>query len=458
MGRAPVGEADIDARRKELLGALDDPAIEVVDVKGISGARTSMTFFGAELPGAGFGVYSLSPEIAADSQGTLSASPKGLENDYYSVKINADGGLDILDKESGAEFRGCLQLVDEGDRGDSYNFDGVPAGEIIRAGAGSAGVSIVESGPVRATLRLDARMSIPQKLAPGRDERVGERIETKLTTLVSLYADIKRIDFRTTFDNECEDHRLRVVFNAPYAAPEILVESTFDIVRRPTRVEAGEGCVEMPIGTSPQKTFSCIEAGGLGMALFNRGIPEIEASAGDDATAMALTLVRSTGWLSREDLVSRPEAAGPTVEAPGAQAKGPHDFEYAFTSYRGGFVEAEVTASAHAYAFPPQVAVTNSHKGRIKGGASLVETGSRDIVLSALEPAKLKGAYLARLYNSTGLARTARLKFWGRVAGVYEVNLLEQRRSKEPLKKKAGKIDVEFRPGEIKTFQVVLKK
>ncbi len=458
MGHAPMGEVDVDGRRNELLGVLQEPSIETVDVKGVSGARTSLTFFAHNLSPLGMSLLSLTGEATEKSEKELKVSETGMENDFYSILININGSLNILDKESGKEFRGCLQFVDEGDRGDSYNFDGVPEGEVVCMGAGASRVSIVESGPVRATLRLEARMHIPDKLTPDRNTRSESHIETTVTTLVSLYADIKRIDFRTTLDNQCEDHRLRVIFNAPFAASEVLVESTFDTVRRPTRIGPGDGCVEEPIGTSPQKTFSCIEDGDTGMALFNRGVPEIEAAEEKDSTMMALTLVRAVGWLSRDDMSSRPGAAGPTLEAPGAQSKWPHEFEYAFTSYAGDHIPAEIVSKAHAFAFPPAAALTNNHRGRIKNGASLVETGNASIVVSAIEPAKLKGAHLVRLYNATALAQTARLSFWGKSVKVFEVNLLERRRSKEPLRKKAGHVQIEFRPAEIKTFQVVPKQ
>jgi alpha-mannosidase len=458
MARAPVGKVDVDARRKELLDALDDPSIETVDVKGVSGARTRLTFFADELPPAGMSIYSLSGESAKEDAGRLKATEDALENDFFHVSVNESGSLNITDKESGAEFPDCLRYIDEGDRGDSYNFDEVPGSGIIVSGAGASKVSIVETGPVRATLRLETCLEIPEKLAPDRDARSSTRIATPITTLVSLYNYIKRIDFRTTFDNRCEDHRFRVVFNAPFVASEVNVESAFDVVRRPTRLEDGDGHVERPIGTSPQKTFSCIENGAGGMALFNRGVPEIEAAAHAGTTTMALTLVRAVGWLSREDLVSRPLAAGPTLEAPGAQCKGPHEFEYAFTSYRAQYEDAGIVNQAHAYAFPAAAIMTNRHRGKLKSGSSLVRPDNPNIVMSAIETSRRRGAWTVRLYNSSREAKETGLSFWSKGVKVYDVNFLERKRSSEPLRRKAGRVRLSFRPAEIKTLQVVPKQ
>jgi alpha-mannosidase len=455
MGRAPMGEVDVAKRKKELLDVLYDPSIEVVDIKGISGAKTRLTFFSDASPPAGLKVYSVSTDSASDSSKSLKIAPKTLENDFYTVSVNDGGTIDILDKQSGAAFNGCLRFVGDGDRGDVYTFDEITDGETVDTPSGPAVVSIAEGGPVRASLKVEVCLHIPEKLVPERDARSSNKIETNITTLVSLYRDIKRIDFHTTFSNQCEDHRLRVHFNAPFAAPSVLTETTFGIVRRSAKVDTAADWFEKPIGTGPQKTFSCVESGSLGMALLNRGIPEIEAIAGNNETALALTLVRAVGWLSREDLKARPAGAGPAIETPGAQSKGPHSFEYAFVSFQGDYATASVVEQAHSFAFPPIGIITNRHKGKIKDGASLVSTDNPNVIVSAIEKSRLDGALLLRLYNTTDGAQQARLALWSKNAKVYDVNLLEKRLSKEPLRQKAGRIELAFRPAEIKTLQVV---
>jgi alpha-mannosidase len=457
MGHAPVGDVDLKARRKSLLEALNDPSVELVDVKGISGAKTRISFIARNLSPVGLTVYSLSDEFAGN-EGTLSVSSSSLENNFYHILVNVDGTLNIRDKESGAEFRGCLRFVDEGDRGDSYNFDEVPDGEVVDAPGGPLEISVVEDGPVRATLRIGIILQIPDRLETSRDKRSSQHVDTPITTLVSLYRNFKRIDFTTTFDNQSEDHRLRVLFNAPFRTSETVVESTFGTVTRSAEIPSADDHHEKPIGTSPQKTFSCLENGSAGMALFNRGIPEIEARAGENTTMLALTLVRAVGWLAREDLNARPDAAGPTLEAPGAQCRGPHTFEYAFTSYQDGFEAAGIVGQAHAYAFPPIAQITARQRGRIKDGASLVQADNPNISVSAVEPSSREGRYTVRLYNTTGSDQNTRLSLWGRKIRVHEVNLLGKKLSRDPLRRKAGRFELFFRPAEIRTLQVVIQK
>ncbi len=457
MGRAPTGDVDLDSRRKELIEILSDPSIEVVDIKGVSGARTRLCCFAKELAPAGLTAWSFSHESPPmDNANPLNISTSLMQNAFYRVSVNSDGTLDILDKETEAEFRRCLHFVDEADRGDSYNFDETPGAKIVDAPSQAVQAIVVEEGPVRATLKLEAVYNIPEKLLPTRDGRSPGSVDTRITTLVSIYRDIKRIDFTTSFDNQCEDHRLRVHFNAPLAAAEAHVETTFGIVSRSAKAKSPEGHFEKPTRTGPQKTFTAVENGAVGMALFNRGAPEIEPIAQDDATSLALTLVRSIGWLSRDDLYSRPAAAGPALATPNAQCKGAHTVEYAFTSYRGDYLAADVIGQAHSYAFPPIAIITSKHKGKLKDGSSLVIVDNPCIVLSAVEMSG-KSSYHVRLYNAADSAQRAGLAVWRKNAILYEVNLLGKKLSKQPLRKKGGKTTLLFRPGEIKTLCLSLK-
>ena len=47
--------------------------------------------------------------------------------------------------------------------------------------------------------------------------------------------------------------------------------------------------------------------------ILNRGLPAVEVTRLPGGTQIALTLLRSVGWLSRDDLATRRVAAGPLV-------------------------------------------------------------------------------------------------------------------------------------------------
>ncbi|MDQ2966164.1 MAG: hypothetical protein M3R57_09985, partial [Chloroflexota bacterium] len=100
----------------------------------------------------------------------------------------------------------------------------------------------------------------------------------------------------------------------------------YSVVRRPVRpVWSGAGWHEPPQLTSHTSGF--VSAGDL--IVLGRGLPEYEAVPTHDGLDLALTLLRCVGWLSRDDLSTRPGSAGPTLPTPEAQCPGEHTFEYA---------------------------------------------------------------------------------------------------------------------------------
>ena len=97
------------------------------------------------------------------------------------------------------------------------------------------------------------------------------------------------------------------------------------------------GALPKETGPSPtqfQRNFVGINDNKKGLVIFNKGLPEYEAT--PDGT-IALTLLRSVGWLSQDDLSSRERLAGPKIPVPDAQCMGEHIFEYAIVTQSASY-------------------------------------------------------------------------------------------------------------------------
>ena len=115
-------------------------------------------------------------------------------------------------------------------------------------------------------------------------------------------------------------------------------DSHFDVVRRPVGVpEKDADWVEDPRPEVPQRAFTDISDGQVGLTIANRGLPEVEVLPGavGSTTEIALTLLRCVGWLSRDDLPVRQGHAGPAYETPGAQVPGSWSFDYSIIAHEG---------------------------------------------------------------------------------------------------------------------------
>ncbi|MHA1817180.1 MAG: hypothetical protein ACTSX1_14355, partial [Candidatus Heimdallarchaeaceae archaeon] len=138
-----------------------------------------------------------------------------------------------------------------------------------------------------------------------------------------------RIDFRTELVNYAKDHRLRICFETPYYNFQSLTSTHFGVVERKTEPIGDDSYVEAASGIQAQKRFIRLEdkKGNSSLTLINKGLPEIEVVKGK---RIALTLLRSIGYLSRSDFPERPIHAGPFLETPGAQELN-NDFEYEYS-------------------------------------------------------------------------------------------------------------------------------
>ncbi len=449
LDRMSRGRLDLARLRAEWLAHLDDPTLECVAVRAQTGVPARLTF-AAPLNGYGFTVFRLARRSAAVAAPFV-ADTRQIENEFFRVRAGEDGTLQITDKRSGLLLPRCNWFVDEGDRGDEYNFDPLE-GQRIAAPSAPPRVTVDAGNAAVVSLTLTQSYDLPQSLDGDRETRSATRVGLPITTIVRLFAGVRRVDFETTVDNTAADHRLRVHFQTPLAVASASSEQAFGTAERPLELEPPSE-FEHAIGTVPQKTFTAIQDGSHGVALFNRGIPEVEVARTGDGTEIALTLIRSVGWLSRGDLRLRHGPAGPGLETPEAQSPGPHHFEYALTTFDGDWQDAGLVAQAHAFAFPPLAATTDAHPGPLPSGAALVGSDNAHVVLSALVPANAPGVFLTRWYNSSARPQSAEITA-ALARRARAVDFLGRPRRTRLRRLGPGRWKAQLRPFEILTLQL----
>jgi alpha-mannosidase len=163
------------------------------------------------------------------------------------------------------------------------------------------------------------------------------------------------LDFELELENRALDHRLRVHFPLPFAASHSHADGVYHVTRRaavPLRHEPAAPEWELP--TYPMRTFVDATDGKAGMALITEGLHEYELVS-DEPPALALTLIRAVGWLSRDDLAYRRGHAGPGLETPGAQAQGWHRFRYSLRFHRDDWAGAGLWRAAESTRLPLEV-------------------------------------------------------------------------------------------------------
>ncbi|HMK63317.1 MAG TPA: hypothetical protein VK386_06840, partial [Acidimicrobiales bacterium] len=240
-----------------------------------------------------------------------------LDNGLSRVVVHLTDGTFSLDGVAGLG-----RLVDGGDHGDSYNYS-PPANDRMVDTPESVEVSVEEEGPVRATVTINSRYLWPAYVDGPSRSRAGEEPVTVATTL-QLCAEDRHLLVATAFVNPARDHRLRVHLPLPRPTGHSEAECAFAVVRRGLEAEGRPD--EFGLPTFPSRRF--VSAGGLTVAhdgLCEYELVDIEQTTGETrARSLALTLLRSTGMLSRLGMAYRPLPAGPLTPVEGLQMVGRH--------------------------------------------------------------------------------------------------------------------------------------
>ncbi len=423
---------DAGAARERIEAALAHDDVERFAVKVLTAPRLRLRFADT-LPGHGLRVYRMARGRAdASGESRVSCGKAALggafaQNTHWRVEVDATGRVRLEHRAAGTVMEDALRVVSEGDRGDEYNFDPVPADPPLDRPE-KVRVRALSLGEARVAVEIQGRYRVPAGLAPNRETRDERHVTLPVTLRIELHEGVDRIDLDLDIDNTARDQRLRLHVRAPFTARRFRVESAFEVAERPlvARPERSDGRqpAEHPIAAVPQRGFASIDDGSHALTLAARGTAEVEAVAEvDGATSLAPTLLRAVGWLSREDLVLRPGHAGPGLATPGAQVPGAQRQEYSLRLH--SLQEAEWLARAHAFAHPP-VAFPGGGPARapLRDGARLVEVDDPEVVVSAIEP-RDDGA-VVRLWNATGTAKRVRVAWVDPLASLEAVDLLEQ--------------------------------
>jgi len=385
------------------------------------------------------------------------AGERSAENELLRVSVSDDGTFEVIDKATGVAYHSVAALEDVGDVGDEYNYS-PPASDrrVTSADAGVKKVTRLSAGPLRAAFRVDLELTLPAAASRDRASRASEAVTVPVSIDATVDAGSPRVAFSVSVDNRASDHRLRIVF--PIGASHVdsaRADTAFDVVTRPARVPVPATIKnEQPVSSAPMT--SLVDAGDAdtGATVIGKGVMEYEITAGPPA--IALTLIRAVGDLSRNDLATRPSGhAGPPVATPGAQCIGRHRFEMAFEPHGPAPGAAALVASARAHNIPPLVVIARrpERTGALTRSFLRVATGAGDMVFSALKQGENRATIIVRLFNPDDEEAHAILRMDAPVHEAFAVNFLEERQERMAVEN--GAIAVRLKPHQIQTIEIV---
>jgi mannosylglycerate hydrolase len=259
------------------------------------------------------------------------------------------------------EVHELTRIVRGKDVGDSYNY-APPPDDVLVDEPTDERLETLEDGPLRCVDVLHRTYVWD-----------GQRVETQ--TRFEQRAGEPYVRIRIDLDNQCEDQRIRVHVPLRSGATGSRAEGQFAVVERGLEIEGGYGEVAVP--TFPASSF--VAAGGI--ALLLEHVSEYEIVEDE----LALTVLRSTGLISRNDNPWREDPAGPSLPIPAAQMRGPHSFAFAYCPSDEAILE-----QAERFRHPFLTAQGTGEADELGSHAGPALEASGEVVLTALQPGRAR--------------------------------------------------------------------
>ncbi len=316
---------------------------------------------------------------------TLSVDPG--DATYTITTVGAAGEESIV-------IAGLGRIVEGGDGGDTYNYS-PPASDQIVDSPISVRVRVEETGPVFARCIIEADYLWPTN-AIGDERSCGERstslAQHTVVTTLELRVGEQFVRVTHDIDNRARDHRVRAHFPLPKRVSGSSADCAFAVVERGLETEGGPHEYALPTWVS--RRFVDCSDGAQGLGLVHDGLLEYEVV--NDGTELALTLLRSVGYLSRSEMKLRPNPAGPLLPVEGAQLQKRLQMQYCVVAHSGDWVSADMNSIADRFLIPLETASAtgSASADREATGSALQVTGA---VVSTLR--REGGALILRAFN-----------------------------------------------------------
>ncbi|MFH1738366.1 MAG: glycoside hydrolase family 38 C-terminal domain-containing protein [bacterium] len=377
------------------------------------------------IPALGYKTFHIRhEELDTRQPGSLVAERNCMENEHLHVRINSNGTLCVTHKETGHVFDGLHYIEDCGEVGHSWIHMFPEHDEILTSHAVPVDIALEDDGPLLARYRVDYHMQIPVDIEKQEDgfHRSSQRTEVVVTSRFTLRKGARFIHVKTTVNNPCKQHRLRVVFPTHLQASVSSAEAAFDVIDR--RIERPKGSLYYgkPNPTYPMHRFVSVSDKRVGFTLFNNGIREYEVT-DNKARELALTLLRAFEF-KQSPVIDRWDIYPDSLMS---QCLGEHDWSYGIYPHAGTWDKAEVYQQAEQFTLPLEAAQAGPKGGDLPKECSFLQVEPADITMSTLKHAEDRESIIFRLYNPTSRAVQCRVTVARPIQGAWLTNLDEKK-------------------------------
>src|ERR1700730_2853474 len=381
--------------------------------------------FVAKVPSVGYAVYDVQPGAVVEAAASkLQASENSIENQYYRVKLNADGDVaSIFDKAIGKELLAAPARLgisyDDPEQWPAWNMDWDQEQAGPKAYVeGPARIRAVENGPARVAVEVSR-----------------EAAGSKFVQTIRLSAGDagKRVEFGNAIDWNTKESNLKATFRL--AASNQMATYNWDIGTIERRT-AQPKKFEVPSHQWIDLTDMSGEFGATVLTDCKNGSDK------PNDNTIRLTLIRTPG--TRGGYADQ-----------GTQDIGHHEFIYGIAGHAGDWRHAETDWQGQRLNDPLIAFQTSRHAGALGREFSLLNVSNPRIRVLALKKAEQGDEVILRLVELDGKPQAnVRVQFASPIAAAREVNGQEQPVGGAPLT--GGVLTTSFAAYQPRTFAVKL--
>ncbi len=367
-----------------------------------------------DMPAMGYTTITFEPGVTQeDSMTPFDFSETGMDTPLYTMAWNESGQLtSIFDKENEREVlaenaRGNVLQVfeDKPLMFDAWDID-IFYQEKMEEVSQLKRVEYIENGSIQATIRF-----------------VWEYHKSTITQDMIVYADSRRIDFKTHVDWQERQRLLKAAFPVDIRATEATYDIQYGNVKRPTHWNTSWDWARFE---TVGHQWADLSEGDYGVSLLN------DCKYGYDVkdNCMRLSLLKS-----------------PVHPDPEADL-GTHEFTYAILPHTGSWKEGETVKEAWSL---------NNPVTYVKGGAdhdegfSLLASTADNMMIDAVKKEEYGDAVIVRVHEFTGSKTKAIINSDQTIISYQECDLMERPIGDEI---KQAQMMIELKPYEIKTYRL----
>ena len=332
-----------------------------------------------DLPPLGYRTYRVAPERPRPTDARVRATPTSLENEHLRLELDPKSGRirHLALREDGADVadladRGRARAVVVDDTSDTWGHRRI-AYQDVEGPFKATAVTLVESGPIRAIVRVESRY--------GRSELVEDFV---------LSAGDAAVEIRVVLDWREQAKLLKLRFPTSLTDPVATFEIPYGVIERAT-----DGDEE------PGQRWVDISDGETGLAVLNDGKYAFDVLGAE----IGVTAVRSPIFAHHE----------PRIPTPGVRYSymdmGIQRFRLALLPHRGGWADAGLTRRAALLNLAPTVLLESYHDGQLPQRASYASVEPDNLVLGAVKLAEDGDDLVVRIVETAGRSADARVSF-----------------------------------------------